>query len=447
MMEGLKNIVGSTSPDESVSEETYRICNKWGDYISVRSRGIALRNDAEGRPLEILVVTRDLNEQKSYESALIQAKELESLGVLSRGVIHDLNNILMGIQGNAELASDNLLDPSALHSALREMTHGTVRASQLCRQLLSYSGHGRVQLTQLQLNDQIRDALSQLKDLAPDTARLQVELEDDLPMVQADSIQIKYALLNMMANALDSLGDLGGDITISTSLKHLGIAQGYAPGGLDGDFVCLEVKDTGQGMSEETLHSIFTPTYEGRFPDRGLGMLLIQWIAREHKGAVDLRSSSGEGSVVRLFFPLTQREGSGDLSDVGSPVSSGQGVILVVEDEPTIRMVLRKGLEQVGYQVIESVDGVDGFGAFVRHRSVISAVLLDLTMPRMNGDQVFEEIHKLAPEVPVILMSGYSQKEATSAIAGKGLAGFLSKPCSVKEVQSIVSRVIAGNAV
>ena len=119
------------------------------------------------------------------------------------------------------------------------------------------------------------------------------------------------------------------------------------------------------------------------------------------------------------------------------------GVILLVDDEPTIRAILRQGFESAGYKVLEAVDGVDGFASFVRHRSSITAVLLDLTMPRMGGDEVFEEIHKLAPEVPVVLMSGYSEEEATAALSGRGLAGFLSKPCSIKEALAVMDHVLA----
>ncbi len=432
----------SPGEPEPVQEEVYRIRNKWDEYRWFRTRRQVFLRDGAGQVQDVLAVSHDISEQKALEMALVQSQEYESLGTLTRGVVHDLNNILMGIQGQVELASERPGEMAFMGGVLQGIHQGALRASQLCRQLLSYSKRGRIQVAPHQLNDTVREALSIVQSLLPETAQLEVELEADIPLIQADPVHVKHALLNLVANALDSLGNLDGDITLRTSLMHLGAAQGYAPGGLEGDFVCLEVRDTGQGMSEDTLNTIFTPRYGGRFPDRGLGMLGVQWIAKEHKGAVDLITVPEEGTTLRVFFPLAGREPGNREEDEITAITSSAGVVLVVDDEPTLRSVMRMALEQQGYQVIEAVDGVDGFGAFVRHRSSIVLVLLDLTMPRMNGDLVFQEIHNLSPHTPVILMSGYSQQEAIAALPGKGPAGFLQKPCSVKELQAAVSRIL-----
>lgn len=427
---------------EPVEEEIYRIHNKWGEWRWFRSRRMVFHRHPDGSPWEILTVTHDITEQRAYEAALVQAQEFESLGTLAKGVAHDLNNILMGIEGYAELGLEGPQELSRLQEALRRVQEASPRASHLCRQLLAYSGRGRIQIIRHDINDAVREGLPLVESFLPPTAQLVLELDKELPPIAGDPNQVRHALLNLVANALESLGNQPGEITIRTSLMHLRAEEPLAHG-LEGEYIALEIQDTGQGMSEETLNHIFDPSFSIKHPGKGLGLLTVQWIAREHKGAVHLESRRGEGTRYWLFFPLAEQMVDIDAGDEGTPYAAPQGVILVVDDEPTVRSILRQGLEQHGYKVIEAVDGVEGFGSFVRHRTSIDAVLLDLTMPRMSGDEVFREIHKLAPEVPVILMSGYSQQEATAALTGQGLAGFLAKPCSVKEALAAVNRALS----
>jgi PAS domain S-box-containing protein len=427
---------------EVAQEEIYRIRNKWDEYRWFRSRRVVFSRHPDGRPWEILVVVHDITEQRSYEAALVHAHEFESLGLLARRLAHDLNNILMGIQGYADLG----LEAKDLGQSLelfKNIEAGTERASKLCRQMLAYAGRGRVQITRHQLNDSIREGLPLVESLMPENMHLALELESDLPRVNADPNQVRYAMLNLVVNAMEAMGNQEGEITITTAMKHLDGSNSSLPPALLGDYVCLEVRDTGAGMSEETLSGIFDPFFSSKHPGRGLGMLTVQGIAREHQGALEADSAPGQGSTFRIYFPTAEKDPEmADDGDEGTPIIGGPGLILLVDDEPTIRSILRQGLEGAGYKVIEAVDGVDGFGAFVRHRSSIRLVLLDLTMPRMGGDEVFAEIQKVAPEVPVVLMSGYSQQEATATLQGQGLAGFLPKPCSVREALSIVRRVL-----
>ncbi len=428
--------------DETVQEEIYRIQAKWGDYRWFRSRRVVFSRHASGAPWEILSVVHDISEQRAYEAALVHAHGFESLGLLARRIAHDLNNILMGIQGYADLALQGSGGSSELREALRHIGENNERATQLCRQMLAYAGRGRVQMMRHQLNDSIREGLPLVESLMPENVQLELELEPDLPKVNADPNQVRYALLNLVVNAMEALGNAEGDITIRTHLRHLeGERDGLAPG-IEGDFVCLEVRDTGPGMSEETLSGIFDPFFRTQHPGRGLGMLTVQGIAREHQGALAMESLPGKGSTFRLAFPVAEKAPDLDEGDEGTPVSGMNGVVLLVDDEPSIRATLKQGLELGGYKVIEASDGVEGFGAFVRHRSSIGLVMLDLTMPRMGGDEVFEEIHKVAPEVPVILMSGYSQQEALENLRGRGLAGFLSKPCTMKEALGAVRKAM-----
>jgi CheY-like chemotaxis protein len=207
------------------------------------------------------------------------------------------------------------------------------------------------------------------------------------------------------------------------------------------------VRDTGPGKPPEIMDKIYDPLFAGKWPGHGLGLSAVAGIMREHRGAVHATSVPGSGDTTQLYFPLAGKVPEIDPGDEGTPTLGLPGVILLVDDDPTIRVILRQGLEIAGYRVIEAGDGVEGFGAFVRHRSTISLVLLDLTMPRMGGEEVFQEIHNLAPETPVVLMSGYSEREATSVLASKGLAGFLAKPCSIKDALGVVRKALGEVAV
>jgi len=428
--------------EEPVQEDTFRIRTKWGEYRWFRIRRTVFSRDAFGMPDEVLEVGHDITEQRGFEIALVQAQEFESLGTLARRLAHDLSNILMGIQGYADLGLGDGKDSEAARQNLGNIRDSAGRAAEICRQMLSYAGRGRVQIGRQQLNDSIREALPLVETLIPENAELILDLENDLPLASADANQIRYALLNLVVNAVECLGSSKGEIIIRTSVKHLGGESDPRSEGLRGDYICLNVRDSGVGMSEETLDGISDPFFRVKHPGRGLGLLTVKGIATEHRGALHIQTSPGAGSDCTLYFPLAGYTAVLDEGDEATPIPAVEGVILLVDDEPSIRAVLREGLEVSGYKVIEAVDGVDGFGAFVRHRSSISAVLLDLTMPRMHGDEVLEEIRKLDTKVPVILMSGYTRKEATADLAGKGLTAFLSKPCSIKDAVSAVRKAM-----
>ncbi len=436
----------SPGQEEFIQEEIYRIRTKWDEYRWFRSRRMVFHRHPDGTPKDILVVARDITEQRGFEIALVQAQEFESLGTLARRLAHDLNNILMGIQGYTELGMESRGNVEQLQESLRKVRESTSRATDICRQMLAFAGRGRLQVMRFQLNDTIREGLPLVESLLPENIQLVLELENDLPMVSADPNQIRYALLNLVVNAMETIGTREGEIAIRTCLRQLGADGDVGQPGWLGDFVCLEVRDSGSGMSEETLSGIGDPFFRLKHPGRGLGLLTVKGIATEHRGHLQTESTPGQGTTCRFYIPIAAKETLADEGDEGTPITTEAGVVLVVDDEPTIRAILSQGLENAGFKVIEAVDGVDGFGAFVRHRSSISVVLLDLTMPRMNGDEVFEEIHKVAPDVPVILMSGYSQPEATAALADKGLTAFLSKPCSIKEALAAVQKALGQTA-
>ena len=254
---------------------------------------------------------------------------------------------------------------------------------------------------------------------------LETILEPSLPEIHGDEDQVRHALLSVLIHSVETLGSQGGAITLRTFHS--------------GQQVFLQVEDQGQGLPKPVLDHLFDPQ---AMPGRGYGLAVVRNIAQEHGGGITVESQSGTGTTYKINFPATpdQRESSeAGLSDL----SGDSRLILVVDDDASIRSVLRHGLEGEGYRVLEAEDGVVGFGAFLRHRKAISLVLLDLTMPRMGGQEVLEKMHRLSPGTPVVLMSGYSREEATAAFEGKGLAGFLPKPCKLREALNVVQEVLS----
>jgi CheY-like chemotaxis protein/nitrogen-specific signal transduction histidine kinase len=409
----------------------------------MKSRMMVFARHASGQAAEVLVVLHDVTEQRLSETALVQAQRQESLGALTRGALHDLNNTLMGIQGFTEIALAGLGHTESLRGNLEKVRASMLRASALSRQMGAYvgSGSGRLQIAPRQLNEAVRDSLPMIESLLPPGGHLELDLAEDLPLAGLDPAQARYALLHLVFNAAEAIRVSGGQITLCTRVRSLSAADTPVPG-LEGRFACLEVRDSGQGKAPGPLEQIYDPLFPARWPAQGLGLSAVQGILREHRGGVQHVSEPGRGETTTLYFPLAERVPVQDEDEEGTPVTGVSGVILLVEDDPTVRAILRQGLEVGGFKVIEAADGVEGLHAFVRHRSSISLVLLDLTMPRRGGDEVFQEIHQLAPEVPVVLMSGYSEQEATSALASRGLAGFLAKPCSIKDALAVVGQAL-----
>ena len=424
---------------EPVQEQTFRIRNHHGEYRWFRARRTAFIRHPDGRPLEVLAVFHDITEARSNEAALVQAQKTESLGAMTRGSIHDLSNTLMGIQGFADMALESVDDPQAGRH-LEKLQQGVNRASALCRQMLGFTGQGRIQIAPHALNQAVKATLPAIEHLVPQGGSLQLDLASDLPLASIDLGQVRSALLMLAYNAAESIRIQGGDVTIVTRLATL---DGTGPAGLKGAHGCVEVRDSGAPKPAEVLQKVCDPLFSTLFPGHGLGLSAVQGILTEHQGGLESVNLPGGGCATRLYFPLAKAAPVIDEGDEGTPVVGMAGVVLVVDDEPSIRSILRLGFESEGFKVIEAEDGVEGLAAFMRHRSSISIVLLDWTMPRMGGDEVLAELRKVAPGVPVILMSGYSESEATAAFTQGELAGFLSKPCSVKDAVAVVQRALA----
>ena len=384
---------------------------------------------------------------QSLERKIQQTQKLESLGVLAGGIAHDFNNILTGIIGNASLATLELPDTSPVNAFLRAITDGAKQAADLCRQMLAYSGRGKFVIQTVSANRIVEETTKLLQLAISKHADLRLDLAPSLPAITADVTQIRQVIMNLVINASDAIGSQPGVIRISTSLVRLdpSFATGsvIAPDPLAGDYVCLEVSDSGCGMSPETQAKIFDPFYTTKFTGRGLGLSAVLGILRGHKGALKIASEVGKGTTFTLCFPVASAD-EASATATGSPEGSwsGKGAVLVVDDDETIRRATSAMLQKLGFTVVVAETGPRALDLFREAPHPFTLVLLDLTMPQMDGEAVFLALKDLEADVKVVLMSGFSEKEATARFVGKGLASFLQKPFGFDELRALLAAVL-----
>jgi PAS domain S-box-containing protein len=386
-------------------------------------------------------------ERRKLEAQVQQAQKLESLGVLAGGIAHDFNNLLVGVLGNAELALDQLSPTSPARSCVQDIETAAMRAAELTRQMLAYSGKGLFVIEQLNLNEVVAEMANLLEVSISKKAILKYNYADHLPPIEIDATQIRQVIMNLITNASEALGDRSGVISISTGAMECESA--YLTGTYlddelqEGVYVYLEVADTGCGMDEETCSKIFDPFFTTKFTGRGLGLAAVLGIMRGHKGALKVQSQPGRGTTFRALFPALD-EVVATVPDKSKKAERfvGTGTVLLVDDEETVRAVGKNVLVRAGFSALTASDGPEALELFRKHASEIVCVVLDLTMPLMDGDEAFHRLREIRDEVPVILSSGYNQQEITQRFAGSGLAGFIQKPYRGSELLAKIGDIL-----
>jgi len=399
-------------------------------------------------------------ERRQMELRLQHSQRLESLGILASGVAHDFNNLVMTILSHTRLGAAQLPEESPVRDHLADVEAAAVHASELCRQLLAYSGRKKFVFEQIDLNRLAREMSHLLGAAISKRASLELELADRLPAIEGAAGQIRQIVMNLIINASDALGGGRGTIAVRTGKVP------EAPEGVEaGPCVYLEVADSGCGMDRETRERLFDPFFTTKSTGRGLGMAAVRGIVHGHRGAIEVDSEPGRGTTFRVLFPASPEPlpeadpGGGDAGADEKPPTEPTGgrppddepaagddtdeepaTVLVVDDDVTIRAVTAIALEGAGYPVCAAADGREALDVFERRRREIGVVLLDVTMPELEGDETFRELERLGVEVPVIVSSGCAEEEARRRVPG--LAGFLPKPYRAEELIAAVRRAM-----
>jgi len=402
--------------------------------------------DSEGRVRKYVSIRTDITERKraeeqhlAIERKMLEAQKLESLGVLAGGVAHDFNNILCSVLGSASLAVEDSPKDSTVQGHLNVVIEGTKRAADLCKQLLAYSGKGRFVVENISLNRLVEDTTRLLQISTSKKAVLRYDLYRGLPLIAADATQIRQVVMNLVINASEAIGEKSGVISISTGLTrvdraYLGGAF-HAPELPDGNYVYLEVSDTGCGMDHETQSRIFDPFFTTKFSGRGLGLAAVMGIVRGHKGALKVYSELGRGTTFKMLFPRVEEGAEAVPADAEQKMPwRGAGWVMVIDDEESVRGAASAMLHRLGFEVALAKDGPEAIEACRKEPDRFQLFFLDLTMPHMSGESTFSELRRINPEAKVVLMSGFNEHDAVAQFVGKGLAGFLPKPFGVQDM-------------
>jgi PAS domain S-box-containing protein len=403
------------------------------------------RMETGGRAF-VSVIARDVTRRKELERLLLQKDKLESLGLLAGGIAHDFNNLLVGILGNASLALETVTTSSPARTMLKDVMLASETAANLTRQLLAYAGKGRFVIEPVDVSELVRQISNLLQTSIPKHVQLRLDLMKDLPSVEADTAQIQQLIMNLVINGAEAIGESGGTVLVTTGTQHVDdeyIASVLTPAQITpGDYVSLQVHDTGSGMSQETLDRIFDPFFTTKFTGRGLGLAAALGIVRGHKGAIKVYSTLGQGTTFKVLFPAsehaivkppTRAEIEGSL--VGESV-------MVVDDELIVRRTAKAMLERRGYSVVLAENGAEAIELYKVLSDKIDVVLLDMTMPIMGGEETFRQMKTIRPDVCVVLSSGYNEAEAIRRFTGKGLAGFIQKPYSAASLAGKIRSVL-----
>jgi PAS domain S-box-containing protein len=389
----------------------------------------------------VLAIARDISERKKMQDAFVQTQKLESLGVLAGGIAHDFNNILMAIIGHADLALMKLPPESPAFDNLRKIELAAAKAADLAKQMLAYSGKGKFIIERINLNRLLEEMLNMLEVSISKKALLRLNLYPNLPHVDVDTTQIHQIIMNLVINASEAIGDKSGVIAITTGcldcdrryLRDVWLDENITPG----LYVYLEVADTGCGIDKATLGKIFEPFYTTKFTGRGLGLAAVMGIVRGHKGAIKVYSEPNKGTTFKILLPASDRPAELFDSELQHTDWQGTGTVLLVDDEETVRGVGREMLQLLGFTVMTANDGREAIDAF-KQNPEISLVILDLTMPKMDGEQCFRELRRIKPDVRVIMSSGYNEQEVAPKFIGKELAGFIQKPYKLSVLRDVI---------
>ncbi len=434
--------------DEGGYNVEYRIARPDGGIRWVRDRGFAIPNGSS-TSYRMAGIASDVTVMRQRDAKLQQTQKLESLGVLAGGIAHDFNNLLTGILGRTNLLQKRLTPDSQLRDAVEGIESAVMRATELTSQMLAYAGKSQFVVEQTDISCLVSEMMPLLEVAISRSAPLKLELDPQVPAVDGDPAQLRQVVMNLVTNASEAINDADGTITLHTGVVDADrryLETVHADGGLrEGRYVCVEVSDTGAGMTGETKAKVLEPFFTTKFIGRGLGLAAVFGIVRLHRGGITIDSELGCGSTFTILLPVSVTPSRPDEVTVdGIEEWRGSGTALVVDDETDIRQTATDMLESLGFQVRTANDGRRAVEVLREHPETIDFVLLDVTMPGLDGAATLRELRRIRADVPTILMSGYAERDATTRFDGERLAGFVQKPFRLATLAQSVKQALEG---
>lgn len=396
--------------------------------------------EEDGSRKSMVVVGKDVtaarNEERNkleMERQLQQTQKLESLGVLAGGIAHDFNNILAMIIGNCSLAR---LSPEKADEFIPAIESAAERAAGLCRQMLAYAGKAETVCAPFDMRLLTEDMVCMLRSSISKNITVSLDCRDGVNCISGDSSQIRQVVMNLIINAAEAIGE-SAQGTVTVSLTPLTLAAGHQERTYHGapippgEYLCLEVTDTGCGMTEETARRVFEPFFTTKFAGRGLGMSAVLGIISSHSGALQLFSQPGKGATFKVFLPvLEEKPAEAGKRRGGSADSSWcrNKIILLVDDEDQLRVVAKRMLERLGFSVLSAVNGLDALDIYQKNAASIDLVLTDISMPQMDGYELVRELNMLNPGLPIIVSSGFGEQTIDEHLNQGMIAAMIGKP-------------------
>lgn len=434
----------------SVSLSHLVLVSRQGIEIPVKDLWIPIQDPshpgAKLKTLGVILICSDLRKQRAarakrldLEAQVRHSEKLGSIGILTGGIAHDFNNLLCVILGNTNLALAKLEDREFVASKLKMIETTSQRATELVKQILSYTGKSQSVAELANLSHLVGEMGSLLQTSISRKVEIHFAFSERPPVLKADVAQLRQVIMNLIINASDAIGDHRGTITVETGVMN--VTQDYllkASMGLGlnpGRYVYLQVADTGSGMDEATQAKIFEPFFTTKVTGRGLGLAAVLGIVRNHGGGLHLESKLGVGTTFRVFFPAEEAytlkfhelDEAGVAPAVSKPTHKG-GTILVVDDEGNILTLVKEVLEYEGFKVLTAESGAGGVELYKQKNQEIDAVLLDMSMPDMDGTEVADQMRQVRADAKIMLSSGYHEEDIITRLTAHGIKHFIQKP-------------------
>ncbi|WP_300669643.1 ATP-binding protein [Desulfoluna sp.] len=414
-------------------------------YIQWSNRAIT---DDWGHFQEILSIGTDITQRRQLETSLYQAQKMEAIGTLAGGIAHDFNNILSVIFGYTELAQLYIGDPDKIRKALEQITQGSQRAKELVSQILTFSRKSQSEKQLLQPLLIAKETVKLLRPTLPSTIQIKSDLASK-STIKADPTQIHQVIMNLCTNAYHAMENTGGTLRVALTDCHIEKAESITPASpqTPGDYILLEVSDTGSGIEPKIMQKIFDPYFTTKEPGKGtgLGLSVVQGIVKENRGHIHIQSLPGKGTTFYVYLPIQKSEARrASEAPVQKQVTGGNEILFVVDDEKKITESLSEILSQHGYTVRTFANGLTALTAFKKAPDAVDLVLTDLTMPGMTGNELAQNLLALRPELPVILGSGYSELMTLENSQKIGIAECLQKPIIISDLLDKIRKHLDG---
>jgi PAS domain S-box-containing protein len=421
--------------------------NRWYDIVNTPVRRADGTISKQAMITDITEQKQAAEERRQLEARMQQMEKLESLGLLAGGVAHDFNNLLSAVLGNVELAARDLPPSAQARVPLGEIRTITCRAGELCRQLLAYSGRGGFQSKPVVLREIVEETARILDVSLPAKGRLFFQFADDVPVVTGDPTQLRQVVMNLVTNAFEAMNSREGMIAISLVRRQItrdGLRDFVAQADLaEGTYVELTVTDAGSGMDEATASRVFEPFFSTKLSGRGLGMAVVLGVVRGHNGAIRIASQVGKGTAVTVLLPAVGSEKPVETAEMAAEIRTVTPAVLVVDDNARVLQAVSQLVEALGYPVITATSGREALRVFGERHTDIGCVLLDLTMPEMDGLETLNRLRAIDPKARVVLSSGYSEQSVRRRVTGAGPTRFLQKPFVEDDLKAAIESVMS----